>query len=248
MTPQRFRRVAIIGGGSYGTFYARQLAAATARGHLRADRIEVVDRDPGCRVVRELPADPGRDLVVSEWGAFLDGFLDAPPPAAGPDDAIVPSPLMPHLMAEWLERLARRRWPARAVGFVPAATPLRTPYDTIGRDGQRYVSFADWLCPTHCVEPHVCPAIGAPRTWEMADALVEYTARLGRERPTAGPALFLTRHRAFGVGMFDAGEARAARTLLAGLDDHATVDLVVATVSSCHGAIGILRLGGAVSA
>src|ERR1019366_1143045 len=106
---------------------------------------------------------------------------------------IVPTPLMPHLMAHWLERRARGAWPLRPVSLVPVATPVGTPYDRIGSDGVRYVSFADWLCPVHCIEPLLCPAIKAPRTWEMGDAVAAWTAERTRERPTAGPALFTCR-------------------------------------------------------
>jgi hypothetical protein len=205
----------------------------------------VVDRNSDCRASRELGPDPHRSLVVSEWDGFLDRWLEHPAPMVGaPDDAIVPSPLMPHLMAEWLLRTARLRWPSRTITFGPAPEPLRTPYDRAGEDGNRYVSFADWICPTHCVEPHICPAIKGPRTWEMRDAVTAYVDRLGRARPTVGPALFVTRHRAFGVGMFDVAEARAARALLdrvEGMTDG--TDVIVGTLSSCHGALARIRIG-----
>ena len=59
----------------------------------------------------------------------------------------------------------------------------------------------------HCVEPLLCPAIKAPRTWEMGDAVTAWTAERARERPTAGPALFTCRHVAYGVGMYPARAA-----------------------------------------
>jgi len=43
------RDVAIIGGGCYGTFYARQLDTARERGKLELRSVLIVDRDPGCR-------------------------------------------------------------------------------------------------------------------------------------------------------------------------------------------------------
>ncbi len=240
------RDVAIIGGGCYGSFYAGQLEAACRKGKLEVRRVLVVDRDPQCQSASTLPPFPGRELVRADWSEFLRGFLTAAPPAPGePDDAIVPSPLTPHLMAGWLLDLARHRWPARESGLTTPDIPLGSPYDALGPDGTRYVSFADWICPTHCVEPLTCPMIRAPRTWEMSDALARYTARLDVRRPTRGPALFTTRHHAFGVGMFGAEEIRASRRSLEDAGDSGSaVDVVVGTVSACHGAVSILRLGG----
>jgi hypothetical protein len=236
------RDVAVIGGGCYGTFYARQLAQARARGRLTCRRVLVVDRDPECRAARALEPEDGAALVVADWGAFLDEFLAAPSDLPG--DAVVPSPLMPHLMAEWLAREASRHWPGRRARFHPVERPVGTPYDRLGPDGTRYVSFADWICPTHCVDPHVCPVIAGPRTWEMSDAITEYTTRLARERSVAGPALFVSRHRAFGVGMFDVAEAGLALAMLVdAARRESEVSLVVATISSCHGAVSLLELG-----
>ncbi|MHB1328896.1 MAG: hypothetical protein ACYC2K_11910 [Gemmatimonadales bacterium] len=245
LTVPAFRDVVIIGGGCYGSFYAAQLTEAALRGKIRFSSVIVVDRNPQCQAVQEGRIAAPIGLAVSEWGAFLDGFLDRPAPSAGqPDDAIVPSPLMPHLMAEWLVRVGHRAAPGRSFEAIPVDQPAGTPYDRIGPGGNRYVSFADWLCPTHCIEPHVCPVIRAPRTWEMADTIVDYTNRLGRDRPMLGPALFITRHRAFGVGMFDLGEVRAARAWMdRAIATDGVVDLVVGTISACHGAVGVVRCG-----
>lgn len=240
------RDVLIIGGGCYGTFYAGQLETAVRKGRLNVRNVLVVDRDPACQATRDLAPFPGRRVVVADWATFLEEFLDAPPPDAGsPDDAIVPSPLMPHLMAEWLRTVALREWPGRSAELATPVEPLGTPYDALGPDGTRYVSYADWICPTHCVEPLTCPMIRAPRTWEMGDALADYAARLDRAHPTGGPALFTTRHYAFGVGMFGAAEIRRSREAMrvAGASGE-PVDVVVGTISACHGAISILRLGG----
>ena len=241
-SPTPLRDVAIIGGGCYGSFYAGQLETARRKGALEVHRIIVVDRDPGCKA----SATPGREVVVAGWDAFLRKFLEAsPPPAGTADDAVVPSPLMPHLMATWLLEAVKRRWPGRPVELVSPPVPLGTPYDTLGPDGTRYVSFADWICPTHCIEPLTCPMIRGPRTWEMGDALAEYTGRLATRHPTAGPALFTTRHHSYGVGMFGAAEIRASReTVFAAAGVHESVDVVVGTISACHGAVSILRIGG----
>ncbi len=241
--PIALRDILVIGGGCYGSFYAGQLARARRVGRLIHRHVLVVDRDPACSLARAGLPDAATRLVTAEWGAFLDEFLDRPPPDPGePDDAVVPSPLMPHLMAAWLAREARRLWPGREVGSCRLEPAVGTPYDRAGPDGTRYLSFADWLCPTHCVEPHQCPVTRGPRTWEMAEAVTAYAARLAHSAPVAGTAVFVTRHRVYGVGMFDVAEARAARQMLSGAGPGAGT-VVVATVSSCHGALSGLELG-----
>ena len=234
-------RVVVIGGGCYGTFYAGQLARAAAKGALAPREVVVVDRNPACRATRELPDAPRRRLVADDWDRFLDRWLGGgwEEPAA-PDDLIVPSPLMPHLLHAWLLRRARARWPGRRVGTRPLEDEVGTPYDTLAPDGTRYVSFADWLCPTHCVEPATCPVIRGPRTWEMTDALARHAERLG----VAGPALCVTRHLAFGVGVFGVDEVLAADRLVAEAGaGPAPAAVLVGTISACHGAVNLLALG-----
>lgn len=240
------RDVIVIGGGCYGTFYASQLAKAREKGKATFRRVIVVDRDPQCRARRELGPAPDREFVVSEWDAYFDDFLGAATraPSGEASDYIVPSPLMPHLMFEWVLRRARARWPGRAVTVVPVAGALRTPYDRTGADGTRYVSFADWVCPTHCVEPAICPAIGKDRTWEMSDAVRALAEGLrARGRPVAGPALFLCRHHVFGVGTFSVDAVLAGDELVATAGfDGAAADVLVGTISSCHGALNMVAI------
>lgn len=241
-----FRDVVIVGGGCYGTFYAGQLLRAAERGKTNFRRLLIVDRDGQCRFAREIGSGENRRLIVQDWGEFFDQYLaEVSPSSPGdPEDAIVPSPLMPHLMYEWLVREARTRWPDRPVQTQPVPVGPSTPYDVSAPDGTRYVSFADWICPTHCIEPAVCPVIRAPRTWEMGDALQGLTRKLGREHPTAGPVLFVCEHRVFGVGMFDVSAVLAGNGVVASAGASRTpVDILVGTISSCHGAVNLLHLG-----
>ena len=185
--------------------------------------------------------------MVSDWTAFFDDWLSGTRRTAdgAQDDQIVPSPHMPHLMFEWVLRRARSRWPERALSVAPVPGALPTPYDQPGAEHTRYVSWADWICPTHCIEPALCPAIGAPRTWEMADTVRELAERLrAAGRPVQGPALFVCKHQVFGVGMFSvdavlAGDRLVAQAGAAG--DPA--EIVVGTISSCHGALNLVSLG-----
>lgn len=240
------RDVVIVGGGCYGTFYAGQMLRASDRGRAAFHRLLVVDRNPECQFAREVGAGSERQLVVQEWGEFFDQYLARPASGSfpGAGDAIVPSPLMPHLMYQWLVRRAQARWPARSVESRPVPLGPGTPYDVRGAGDTRYVSYADWVCPTHCIEPATCPVIRAPRTWEMADAMRGLTRRLDATHPTVGPVLFVCQHRVFGVGMFDVsdvldGDAAVATAGLTG----SPVDVLVGTISSCHGAVNLLRLG-----
>jgi hypothetical protein len=239
--------VAIVGGGCYGTFYAGQLLRARERGKVSYRQVTVVDRDPRCQFTREIGSGAGIELAVEDWSRFFDAWLDrsAATLVVGPPDTIVPSPLMPHLMFEWLLRRARSRWPGRMVEQRSIPIGPGTPYDSVAPDGTRYVSFADWLCPVHCIEPAVCPMIRAPRSWEMSDALERLTTRLSDMQPTAGPVLFACRHRVYGVGMFDVSTVLGGDELVARAGvEHGSVDVVVGTISSCHGAASLLHVGG----
>jgi hypothetical protein len=248
--PTVLRDVVVLGGGCYGTFYATQLARAKARGKATYRRVLVVDRDAACRAARELAPAPDRELVTSEWTAFCDEYLGAAAERTDATDAadyIVPSPHMPHLMFEWVVRRARTRWPHRHVAVTPVPGSPGTPYDRAAPDGTRYVSFADWVCPTHCVEPATCPATGGPRTWEMGDAV---RALVERERaggaPLAGPVLFVCRHHVFGVGTFGVAAVVAGdRTVAAAGEGGRAARVLVGTISSCHGALNVLEIGAA---
>jgi hypothetical protein len=241
-----FRDVVIVGGGCYGSFYAGQLERARARGRVAYHNLLIVDRDQGCKVAHEAQEDSSRRLVIQDWGDFFDDYL-ATVSKAGigePGDAIVPSPLMPHLMYEWLVRRARLRWPGRPVATLQVDMEPGTPYDVSAPDGTRCISFADWICPTHCIEPAICPVIRAPRTWEMADTMEGLVRNLNDVHPTAGPVLFVCEHRVFGVGMFDVSEVLAGDSLVAEAGRAmSAVNVLVGTVSSCHGAVNLLQLG-----
>ncbi|MDQ3426744.1 MAG: hypothetical protein M3477_02840, partial [Gemmatimonadota bacterium] len=66
--------------------------------------------------------------------------------------------------------------------------------------------------------------------------------------PTAGPVLFVCRHRVYGVGMFDVAAVLAGDAIVAAAgEEHEAVDVVVGTVSACHGAASLLHLGPALS-
>jgi hypothetical protein len=212
--------LAVIGGGSSGTYHARQLLKAIRGGGLPGHRLLVVDRDRAGRAGRELAGAEEVSLVTADWLDFLRGWL----PAARPDDQLVPAPLAPHLLWQWL---------AGELDAAPAEPPggWALPYERRGAAGELYLSAAAWRCPATCVEPAHCPVLHAPRDWDLADAIEERSRALGLE-----PAVFRCVHLANGVGSIRVGEVLAARERLAG-----TAGAVVATSSRCHAAVGALR-------
>src|SRR5438093_9929817 len=136
------RDVVIVGGGCYGSFYAGQLARARERGKAAYRRLLVVDRDPGCRFAQEIGSASDTELVTEDWDRFFDRYLSNATPSGQRPDAIVPSPLMPHLMYRWLVRRAAARWPGRLIESRPVPIGPGTPYDVLAPDGTRYVSYA----------------------------------------------------------------------------------------------------------
>jgi hypothetical protein len=232
--------VVIIGGGCYGSFYLGQLLKAREAGAVTWQQVIVVDHNAVCPAATVRAAEVA--LHVQDWSTFLDGWLDRA--ARTPDDRLVPSPLMPHLMAEWLLRRAREQHGAERVAMVPAAEVAGTPFDMLHPgDGVRYLSHADWTCPVHCIEPATCPVIKAPRAWEMGATVAAWTAEHAVAHPTAGPVLFTCRHLTHGVGMYPVLGAFAALDDLAQVvQSHDTADLVIGSISACHGAVGVLRV------
>lgn len=245
---QRYGTIVVIGGGCYGSYYVRQLGRARIAGAIHWEELVVVDRDPDCRVAREkLDAGPGAPrVVVAEWADFLDSYLDG---AAGggasfDGDAIVPSPLMPHLAFDWLERRARARWPARRVERLPLDRAPQVPWQRRGVDGTHYVSFAEWMCPINCIEPARCPATKGVRGWSMPPAVRAYVEEERRRGVTLhGPLVFHCAHRTYGVGMFDSAELLAADAVVAAETNDRVTQFLVGTVSHCHGALGRLSIG-----
>ncbi len=246
---QAYGTIVVVGGGCYGSYYVRQLTRAAAAGALTCDRVLVIDREPGCQVASAVTAGGPVviELLTAEWGEFFAAYLAAG--AAGPEtaarDGIVPSPLMPHLLYDWLLARARERWPQRAVRTVPLPEPPPTPWTRGVPDGTHYVSFATWMCPINCVEPALCPHTRGPRSWSMATAVPAYAAAESAQgRETLGPVLFHCTHRTYGVGMIDTRDVLAADRFVAEAAAAGEARVLVGTVSHCHGALNLMAIGG----
>jgi len=248
--PDQYASIIVVGGGCYGSYYVRQLQRAAHASAIVAERILVVDRNADCAVARSASA-PEQPFVIpvemeiAEWQAFFPRYLTRASEQAGAParDAIVPSPLMPHLMAEWLVARARDRWPAGRVETRPLEQLPEVPWERAGSDGTHYVSFATWTCPINCIEPRICPVTRNVRDWSLPVALETH----GRERrialehraatATFDVAVMHCRHRAYGVGMFDTADVLAADARIARAGAESDAEIVIGTVSHCHGAL-----------
>jgi hypothetical protein len=249
--PLTFGTIVVVGGGCYGSYYVRQLRRAAAADAVRWKRLLVVDRDPRCSIAMAKDGhgwtdESGVKLVVSDWRSFFRNYLDtaASDRAASRHDAIVPSPLMPHLMFEWLLARARERWPGRDVCTRPLGSLPAIPWQRATDGGPHYVSFATWTCPINCIEPRICPHTRDRRDWSLPDAARNYVAdeRL-KGRLLAGPVIFHCTHRAYGVGMFDTAEVVAGDDLVQRVAEQSAAELLVGTMSHCHGAFERLVIG-----
>jgi hypothetical protein len=152
--PLSFNRIVVIGGGCYGSWYTQQLSRAFAKGALECSEVIVVDRNsnPPASVranAGEFGSLPVR-FVQSSWAEFIESWLsdDALSLAR---DAMVPSPLMPHLLLDWLVTRTRSRFPARMVEVRPLDRTPDIPWQRAAPDGRHYVSFAEWMCPINCI-------------------------------------------------------------------------------------------------
>ncbi|MGI9079097.1 MAG: hypothetical protein ACR2G6_17470 [Gemmatimonadaceae bacterium] len=268
---QHYGTIVVVGGGCYGSYYVQQLERASAANALRYERLLVVDRNPDCRVaIRNAKKDvggkvgsppqlqyrgpantrqhrtPAPIIVLSDWSAFFDSYFaeSARTREASASDAIVPSPLMPHLMYEWLVRSARARWPGRSIAARPLDTAFPVPWQRADPSGTHYVSFAEWMCPVNCIEPRLCPETRGTRTWSMPSAVSAYLeSERQNGRPLAGQAIFHCSHRAYGVGMFDTADVLAADALIDSVAALSPANVLVGTVSHCHGALTLLSIG-----
>jgi hypothetical protein len=231
---------AVVGGGTTGSHYVRQLLRASEAGRLLTRRIVVIDRDADCSVSRlgqraparrrgaDLAASAAREplvaLEVASWSDWLEHGLDALPAGAH----LVPHHWAPHLLLEWLRRHCERG--GARLEADGELLPRGLPFDAPTRAGDRALSYADWVCPPTCIEPALCPHTRGPRHWSLADEL----ARDARE-PVDERIVFRCLHLVYGVGSIPVAEVLAARDrMLARARDRAGTYLV-ATASHCHG-------------
>jgi hypothetical protein len=231
--------VVVIGGGCYGSYHARQLRRAWQRGKLPASRILVVDRDPDCAALRELGRDTVLDYEFCEWEPYLASLLGSRERAERA--YIVPAPFTPHLYFRWLADELKGRLGQDRVEVEPCDLSLGLPYEHLGSDGNLYFSAADWTCPVTCVEPAICPHTRAPKDWDLETLLTSLLSRPGCG--LEGVILFPCRPLAHAISAIPARLLLEARErVLRALTLGGCQRWLVATISSCHGVAGLLKI------
>jgi hypothetical protein len=73
----------------------------------------------------------------------------------------------------------------------------------------------------------------------MPATIRDYVAQEG----IAGPALFHVTHRAYGVGMLNVADVLVADRLVQEVAADKAAQVLVGTVSHCHGALAVLSIG-----
>lgn len=211
--------VVVVGGGQIGTYHARQLRRAVLAGEVGGP-VVVVDRDPTCLAAQAFAGDPLVRLQVADWTDGLASWLAR----ADAGDHLVPAPFQPHLLWSWL---------AAEAGLSPAPAPAgwALPYEVADASGTRFLSAAAWRCPATCVEPSHCPALHAPRDWNLGDVLTAGARERGYE-----PAIFHCLHLAQGIASVRVAEIQE----VAERARESPGRLLVATTSRCHAAVGAL--------
>src|SRR5262245_24711689 len=152
---QTSARFIILGGGCYGTFYARQLLRAQRAGALAGAQIIIVDHNAQPAAARDLEIARSVCFEPCSWDDFFDSFLEDATTCS--PDQCVPSPFTPHLGLGWLMRSLRGQYPTARLTLERFSRLPGTPFQEQRDHGTLVASHADWICPVHCIEPEICP-------------------------------------------------------------------------------------------
>ena len=148
------QKVWIIGGGKFGLRAAEIIGSTGA-----AADILIVEKDPRrCRKIE----DRGFHAVEADGIDFLKGYLVSPLQRQW---IVAAAPI--HVAYEWMRaclpgstRVEPQALPSELSGQLPDAMP--------GAEGQWYASYADFICPAHCLESgRVCSVTGRMRPQSM---------------------------------------------------------------------------------
>ncbi len=234
----------VFGGGCFGTHHTHHIEKGRARGRISPNsRIIMVDRNahPPALDLPEIAQNRHLTYLRSDWLDYMKSAWDTLPPNA----QAIPAPVAPHLAFDWMVWSVQQRLGEHAISVEPMEHNFGgLPYEYLAPAGVRYISAANWICPTNCRAPHICPMIRDVRTWELADTVNAYAQ--SHAESTAAAIVLQPRFRVPGVDtlrVHEYTEARDRILTLASQPEMAGKEIVVATVSPCHGAVSLLKIG-----
>jgi len=150
----------IIGAGKFGAGAAEKLY----RKRPEARFIVVDENLEALKRLSHLPV----EKVCQEGASYLQARLDTD---LSPEWIIPAVPI--HLAFEWVRLKMLDHAPIDVVP-VPSQIASMLPNPVRGPQGQLYVSYADFLCPDHCMEPfETCTVTGKPRKGLLYKTLEE---------------------------------------------------------------------------
>lgn len=210
------RDILVIGGGRFGSLALERLPARVAT------VVEPVP-DDGLSALADAQ---GVELVQTQGVGFLAPALARNKPPRW----VVPA-LPRHLLHDWL---LRELAPQGACALDVPASALPTVASIIqGKEGQFFLSLADFLCPDDCPEPpKLCTVTGKPR----GEPLYRRMARINP--PGWKVAVLRSRQLAPGVGGCLSVEMLAIKQRIRAQGGR----WLVATSCRCHGVISGLSL------
>lgn len=234
----------VVGGGCFGAHHVRHLEKGRKRGRISADaRIIMVDHNerPSSLDAPEVGGNPHLTHVRSDWLDYMKANWDRLPSHT----QIVPAPVAPHLAFEWLVWSLQVRLGDKAVSTIPMLPEFGgLPYEYLAPSGDRYISAAGWICPTNCRAPHICPMTRDVRFWDLEETVRNFAA----EHPDkiASAVVFKPQFRVPGVDVIRLGEYTSERDRLLALMRSCSpgMQVVVGTVSPCHGAVSLMEFSG----
>lgn len=211
----------ILGAGHFGYLALSRLAQLDPVAHFT-----LVDQNPQALEDCRLPGLAKLDLVSEEGVAWLESHLHQNPAP----DWIIPT-IPRHVAFAWLWR---RRPPGSEWELlpVPAAVENLAPQTFRGKQGEVYLSLAEFICPDDCPEPaEQCKVTGLPRIGSLYEILEDLLI------PDFQPLVVRSQQLAPGVG----GYAPAALERLWRQIQPLSGNLLIATACRCHGVVHALR-------
>lgn len=237
----------IVGGGCFGSGYAKWLLRAQSLGWLDFEKIILIDHNPTCAATKlDLPQDQVQFAALDWIEYFAAYLLQNYQTQTVSQDHWVPSPLSPHILFLGMQRalsaLSLAKF-SREIAWQSSAPTqeLGLPVNMKLKSGDVALSFAKWKCPVHCIEPGTCPAIHQKRDWDMQLAL--NTDLSGGEVEKTSTHILQCTHLIHGVGTIPCQNILAAfQKLLKDITEKECREICVATVSKCHGLISQAKL------